>query len=194
MSRTDTECVELSLDGHPEAFEQLVECYWAPLLSYLAGRLGDSDRAEEAVQEAFVRSFMGLKGLKKPESFFSWLFGIADRVVKEQWRDERRRAEVLKRAPTQRSHNCDQWNGMRVDRMSQRSHDYDLESAVAQLPEPYRQVLLLRYYGNLSCGQVAERLAVPLGTVTKRLSRAYAMLRTLLEGDGLPEEKSEVQS
>jgi len=51
---------------------------------------------------------------------------------------------------------------------------------VAGLPEPYREVILLRYYGDCSCAEVAERLGVPLGTVTKRLSRAYDEMRRSL--------------
>ena len=43
------------------------------------------------------------------------------------------------------------------------------------------QVVLLRYYGGCSCSQVAEKLGMPLGTVTKNLSRAYAMLRKSLQ-------------
>jgi RNA polymerase sigma-70 factor, ECF subfamily len=52
-----------------------------------------------------------------------------------------------------------------------------LEEAIAVLPESYRQVVLLRYYEGLSCQEVATRLGLPLGTVTKTLSRAYALLR-----------------
>jgi RNA polymerase sigma-70 factor, ECF subfamily len=57
------------------------------------------------------------------------------------------------------------------------AEDYALEDAIAALPENYRQVILLRYYEQLSCQEVASRLAMPLGTVTKTLSRAYALLR-----------------
>ena len=127
-----------------------------------------------------MRSYFALKKLKKRESFFSWLFGIATRVAKEQQRAVWRQRDMVKSLP-ERS----------VDRS--RSHDYDLERAVSELGEPYRQVILLRYYGGMSCGEVAEQLAVPLGTVTKRLSRAYAMLRDSLgRADGL-RERSEVQ-
>ena len=72
-------------------------------------------------------------------------------------------------------------------------HDYDLEKAVAELAEPYRQVILLRYYGGMSCAEVAERLGMPLGTATKTLSRAYAMLRESLGRRGRSQELSEVQ-
>jgi RNA polymerase sigma-70 factor (ECF subfamily) len=54
--------------------------------------------------------------------------------------------------------------------------EYPLEEAIAVLPETYREVILLRYYEGLSCQEVATRLDMPLGTVTKTLSRAYALL------------------
>ena len=59
--------------------------------------------------------------------------------------------------------------------------EYPLEEAMAALPETYRQVILLRYYEGLSCQEVATRLGTPLGTVTKTLSRGYALLRQALQ-------------
>ena len=51
---------------------------------------------------------------------------------------------------------------------------------MAALPEPCRAVVHLRFYSGLSCAEIAERLDVAPGTVTKNLSRAYAMLRESL--------------
>ena len=59
--------------------------------------------------------------------------------------------------------------------------EYPLEEVIALLPESYRQVILMRYYEGLSCQDVATRLGMPLGTVTKTLSRAYALLRQELQ-------------
>ena len=169
MSRTDKESIRLCLDGHPEAFRELVTRYQGPLLSYLTGRLGDGERAEEAAQEAFVRSYFALNKLKKPESFSSWLFGIAHRVVQEQRRDTARRRNIVRLMSEKPK-----------DAPSAPDVDLDLERAVAELSGPYRDAILLRYYGDMSCAEVAENLGIPLGTVTKRLSRAYAMLRESL--------------
>jgi hypothetical protein len=47
----------------------------------------------------------------------------------------------------------------------------------------YREVVLMRYYGGLSCAEIGGNLGVPVGTVTKRLSRAYAMLRESLSSE-----------
>ena len=86
MDLTDKEYVERCRDGHPEDFGLLVDRYQKPLFSYLASRVGDGGQAEEAAQESFVRAFLSLKKLRKPESFYSWLLGIAGRVAKEQFR------------------------------------------------------------------------------------------------------------
>jgi RNA polymerase sigma factor (sigma-70 family) len=162
---TDGEYVLSSRNGCPDHFRLLVQRYQRPLFAYLSGKLGDQHEAEEAAQESFVRAFLALKKLRKPESFYSWLLGIASRVLKEQFRAEERRQKDRAVAETLLAENATS------------ELEYPLEEAIAVLPESYRQVILLRYYEGLSCQEVATRLAMPLGTVTKTLSRAYALLR-----------------
>jgi RNA polymerase sigma-70 factor (ECF subfamily) len=178
MVSRDSECVRRCLDGHPEAFQELVSRYHAPLTSYIAGRLHDQDAAEEVAQEAFVRSYLALGKLRKPGSYYAWLFGIAERVMKEYLHDRersRRAAAIL----------------TKQDQHAQSAADLELEQAIAHLPTAYRRVVLLRYYGELSCVEVAERMEIPLGTVTKRLSRAHEMLRKSLGPGRLPSEHRE---
>jgi RNA polymerase sigma-70 factor (ECF subfamily) len=169
MSENDTYYVERCLDGHPDDFRYLVRRYQAALLANLAGKLGDKDRAEEAAQETLVRAYFNMGKLKKPDAFFSWLLGIADLVAKEQRRKEQlqRRREMVRSFSEEAT-------------PTELSQDYALETAIAELPEAYRKIILLRYYGGHSCNQIAEQLDMPLGTVTKTLSRAYAMLRDAL--------------
>ena len=169
--------VERCLDGHPDDFRHLVRRYQAILLAHLAGKLGNKDKAEEAAQESFVRAYFKMDRLKKPDLFFSWLMGITDRVAKEH----QRREQIRRQRETVRSFS-------QQAPQPELSQDYALEAAIADLPEAYRKVILLRYYGEHSCSQIAERLDMPLGTVTKTLSRAYAMLRNSLQ----QHERSEV--
>ena len=170
LDLSDEQYVVSSRNGCPEHFRLLVERYQRPLFAYLVNRLGNYLEAEEVAQESFVRAFLSLKKLHKPESFYSWLLGIACRVLKEQFRgagqrrQERAAAEALLPADT----------GCAVD-------EVPLEEAISLLPESYRQVILLRYYEGLSCQEVGQRLGMPLGTVTKTLSRAYGLLRQELK-------------
>jgi len=167
MCSTDGDCVRRCLDGEAGAFRRLVQRYHAPVMAFLVGRLDSHDLAKEAAQESLVRAYFSLSKLRKPESFYSWLLGIAGRVGKEFIRARRRQGELAARAAEHR----------RPDRGP---HGARLEAAVAELPEPHRQVILLRYYGGKSCAEVARELGLPIGTVTKRLSRAYGLLREAL--------------
>ena len=165
MAESDQYYIEQCLNGHPDEFRGLVRRYQAALSAYLAGKLGNRNSAEEAAQETFVRAYFGLSELKKRESFYSWLLGIANRVAKEQVRDKKRPVEVD--CPAQQT--CEE-----------RKVDWELEKAIAELPDSYREIVLLRFYAGQSCSQIAEQLNMPIGTVTKQLSRAYAKLRYLL--------------
>jgi RNA polymerase sigma-70 factor (ECF subfamily) len=170
MLENDKYYVERCLDGHPDDFRHLVRRYQAVLLANLAGKLGNKDQAEEAAQEALVRAYFNMGKLKKPDSFFSWLLGIADHVAKEHQRKEhlRKQREIVRSFSEEAPE-------------AELSQDFALEGAIAELPEAYRKVVLLRYYGDHSCNKIAEQLEMPLGTVTKTLSRAYAMLRQKLQ-------------
>ncbi len=170
MSENDKYYIERCLDGHPDDFRYIVRRYQAVLLAHLAGKLGNKDKAEEAAQESLVRAYFNMNKLRRPGSFFSWLLGIADRVAKEHQRKDmlHRQREVIRSFSAEAA-------------SPELSQDYGLEAAIAELPESYRRVVLLRYYGDRSCSQVAEQLDMPLGTITKTLSRAYAMLRKSLQ-------------
>ncbi|MBN1974796.1 MAG: sigma-70 family RNA polymerase sigma factor [Sedimentisphaerales bacterium] len=170
MSEIDKYYIERCLDGHPDDFRHLVRRYQGVLIANLAGKLGDRDKAEEAAQETLVRAYFSMKKLKSPDLFFSWLLGIADNVAKEQIRKEQ--IQLSREAIRSFSEEIPS---------SELSEDFSLEAAVANLPEMYRKIVLLRYYGTQSCNDIAKQLDMPLGTVTKQLSRAYAMLRQSLQ-------------
>jgi hypothetical protein len=99
MQETDQYYIGRCLDGHPDDFRYLVRRYQAALLAHLAGKLGNKDKAEEAAQETLVRAYFNMDRLKKPQSFFFWLLGIADHVAKEHRREEqiRRQREAIRR-------------------------------------------------------------------------------------------------
>jgi RNA polymerase sigma-70 factor (ECF subfamily) len=168
MELSDRHYVESCRDGSPEEFRLLVDRYQRPLFVYLSGRLGNTTDAEEAAQDCFVRAFLSLKKLRKPDSFYSWLLGIAGRVLKEQLRSRHRQERARATLETL------------TEQESEPAPDYPLESHRGPA-ENCRQVLLLHYYEGLPCHEVGQRLGMPLGTVTKTLSRAYALLRQELK-------------
>jgi len=172
MSESDQYYVGRCLDGHPDDFRHLVRRYQGVLLAHLVGQLGSRDVAEEAAQESFVRGYMNLSKLTKRSSFFPWLLGIGTRVAKEMQRVRQREQEAINSL------------GERPGESSSGGH-YPLARTIAELPNFYRELILLRYYGGQTCKELAIQLDIPLGTVTKALSRAYAMLREKLGKGGV---------
>jgi len=168
MRFEDETCVHQCLDGHPEEFRALVDRYQNILLTFLSGRMGGVERAEEATQETFVRAYLHLAELRDPKAFFPWLLGIAGRVALEEERKARKASPAAGRDfPASEA-------GLPG------GQDLELRGAGAALPDAIRGAVLLRFYGGLSCREAAERLNLTLGSMTKRLSRAYAMLRDCL--------------
>jgi len=170
MTENDRFYIERCLDGHPDEFRHLVRRYQSVLIAGLTYKLKNRDRAEETVQETFIRAYFNLGKLKKPDSFLSWLTSIANSVAGEF----RRKDKILLRQD-------DVSSVCHTTSSAERPPDVDLDRAIEALPDAYRKIILLKYYGGQSCKQVAESLQMPLGTVTKMLSRAHAMLRQSLE-------------
>jgi RNA polymerase sigma-70 factor (ECF subfamily) len=176
VCRTDEECIRDCLGEHPEAFRLLVSRHQTALWGYLRGQLGNEEDASEAVQETFVRAYFSLRSLRKLESFPAWLFGIANRVVMETRRDNKRRrcAALNEQYPAE------------PPPQPGEDRDSEVSAAVGRLPDLYREVVLLRYYSGLSCEEIGRTLGIPLGTATKRLSRAYGLLREILRAEDIP--------
>ena len=169
MCQTDEQCISLCLDGQPHAYRWLVQRHQEAVLAHLHRRQVRPDLADEATHEAFVQAYFALGRLRKPASFGPWVMRIAERMLQRLARDQRRTAA----------------SGDLVDVAAPPAGaggDEELSAAVARLPAIYREVIVLRFHGGLSCVQVAQRLGVPVPTVTTRLSRAYRMLRETLGG------------
>jgi RNA polymerase sigma-70 factor, ECF subfamily len=177
MAQSDRSLVEHCLDGHSDDFRFFVKRYQKALLTHLRGRLKSPGQAEEAAQETFVRAFFKLRMLRQPDSFFPWLLGIANHVAQES-----NKRQIAERGLI---------SSLLPDKVPVKEpgtatpYDHALECAISKLADPLQQVILLRFYAECSCNEVAQRLGVPLGTVTKHLSRAYAEIRKYLEADSI---------
>jgi len=162
MSENDKYYIERCLDGHPDDFRYIVRRYQGVLLAHLAGKLGSRDKAEEAAQESFVRAyFNGLLQYEQAEEPGFVLFLAAwNRRPGSERKSKKRNAP-----PTEGSYPF----------VLSRSRRPGIVSGLRARGGNCRD------YGGRSCSEVAQQLDLPLGTVTKTLSRAYAMLRKSLQ-------------
>jgi RNA polymerase sigma factor (sigma-70 family) len=134
----------------------------------------DDDEAEDVIQEARLASWR--QPPADPTKARSWLGTVVRNVVRNRARAEqarqRLRAEVLEgEAPS--AHQL-------VERLEVHRA---LAQAVSQMAEPFREVVLLRYYEGLSAAEIARRLDVPAGTIRWRLRAGLDRLRATLDGE-----------
>jgi RNA polymerase sigma-70 factor (ECF subfamily) len=168
---SDAVLVREVLDGAKDAYAQLVGRYERPARAAAMHVLGNYHSAEDAAQEAFIKAYRQLAGLRKPETFGPWLLTIVRRCALDI-ADKKRPNVPLDAVGDIPAH---QRNGRLDDDKQQ------LLQQVMQLGESERQVVLLRYFGSHTVQQVAAITGRSIGTVTKQLSRAHQSLRNWIK-------------
>ena len=193
-STDDRVIVEAVLAGDREAYRRLVEREAPALIRACHRILGDHAEAEDAAQEAFVTAFRSLASWRGDGPFGAWLTRIGVRIALRQagrrrtvtWRDPHGSAAADAGTPADRAADRDAIAAtpmtdpailsLRAERAT------EIRSAVATLPEPYREVVALRFFGEASLDEIAHETGRPLGTVKTHLHRGLARLRASLEG------------
>jgi RNA polymerase sigma-70 factor (ECF subfamily) len=140
-----------------------------PLLGQAAGYaralLRDRHDAEDAVQQAALRGFEGFGGFDSARPFRGWWFAILRNCC----------VDLLRRSKAGRTERLDNVDPPRAP-VSDRSDWEQLDAALARLSLQHREILRLRYFGELSYRELAEALKIPEGTVMSRLHLARKAL------------------
>lgn len=180
----DGEAISASL-AEPRAFAVIFERHFWAIHDYLRRRL-DRQLADELASQTFLIAF-DRRGAFNPRSASSrpWLFGIATNLVREHRRSEIRELRAMARLAPDPVMSIDGVES-RIDAERMRGL---LAAALAELPQEEADVLLLLVWGELEQPEIADALAVPLGTVKSRLSRARGRLQASL-GTSMPAHSS----
>lgn len=174
--------------GEESAYEALIREHGGYLLTIARRVLNHEEDAREAVQEAFVSAFRSIGRFQGESALRTWLHRIVVNAALMRLRRKRRKPERLIEDLQPRfdgeGHRLDvgpAWS-MPVDAALRRAElrDVIIES-IAQLPEDYRTVLLLRDIEELSTREAAESLGISEGATKVRLHRARLALRELLD-------------
>lgn len=179
-SRTDEELLDDYCRGDDAAFEALVRRYRNELFHFLIRFLGSRAAAEDVFQETFLQIHLSARSFDVERRFKPWLFTIAANKARDYHRKSNRRAALSLTGGEQ-----EERGGSYIDLLdaelprpeepildSERSRL--VKSVVDSLPAPLREILVLSYFQRLSYNQIADSLAIPLGTVKTRLHSAVA--------------------
>lgn len=164
------ELVRRAIEGDHDAFSSLVDASVDRLYGVANLILRDSDRAQDAVQEALVSAWKDIRALRDPDAWDAWLHRITVWACYKAAKSERRRSQVELKVVSDRMTTLHDSASAIADR--------DLiERELNDLPIDHRAVIVLRFYLDLPLDEVADILDIPIGTVKSRLHRALASLR-----------------
>lgn len=160
--------------GEKQAFEALIREWEARLLFYVRRLVGTEEDAWDVLQQTWMKVLTGIKTLENPEHLPTWLYQIARRTAASHWRGHYREqarlednGDLAELADTEEA-----WNFEDAEQVHR---------ALGRLSLAHREVLTLHFMDDLSLEQMAEVLAVPVGTVKSRLCYARRALRAILE-------------
>lgn len=174
----DADVVAAFLTGEERAFQELVDRYQTRLLNFVYRTIGDREKAEDLVQEVFIRVYRHLHRFDRSKKFSTWVYTIASNLAKNELRNRSRNPLVLFQTikknwqDEERPLQFEDANS-RPDDLYRKRHLRELvEESVARLPEHHREVFVLRELEGKSYEEIAEITACNLGTVKSRLNRA----------------------
>ena len=174
----ESDLVAASARGDQDAFRQLVERYRRLVLHVAYRSMGDMSLAEDVAQEAFIKVYRGLPKYRPEKPFVHWLHRVVANAVTDELR-RRRPVGALEEEDTLAAPAGDDPETT----VEARAVHQAVRDAVGKLPQPYRDVIILRAFDELSCQQIALTLRLPLSTVMWRLNMAKRLLRKQLGED-----------
>jgi len=174
----DEDLVIAHLDGRPGSFQHLYNRYRDRLVHFIIRKTGDADRAQDLVQEAFIRVTRHLHRFDTTKKFSTWVYTIASNLSKNELRNRSRSPLVLFQkleSSWDDDHRPLQFEDSRMrpdDMYRKRYLRRIVEETVQELPEHHRLVFRLRELEGKSYEEIADITGVNLGTAKSRLHRA----------------------
>jgi RNA polymerase sigma-70 factor (ECF subfamily) len=182
----DSAVVSAFLEGESRAFDELVNRYQNRLLNFVYRTTGDRERAEDLVQEVFVRVYRHIHRFDRSRKFSTWIYTIASNLAKNELRNRSRNPLVLFQTIRRNWEDDDrplqfEDPGTRPDDLYRKRHLREVvEDAVEKLPPHHRNVFVLRELEGKSYEEIAEITSCNLGTVKSRLNRARNAFASLV--------------
>lgn len=181
----EADWVDRIRSGDRAAFEELFRAYYEPLCLFVEGYVGSVDATRELVQDMFVRIWEKRHDWLLRGSVKSYLYTAARNRALNRLRDERARRRLTEERVWMGSRSVPPGMAQQPAGADLRVEAEELETAireaVAALPERYRRIFELRSQQNLTHGEIASILQLPVKTVETRSRRALQLLRTRLE-------------
>lgn len=173
---TDEDAIKaLARTDREAAAEAVIRRFREPLSRHAASIVREPQEALDVAHEVLVRALREPRFFDPPFRMKAWLYRVTTNLCFNRVRDRRRRREILAAEPLPTAAEADQ--GARVEATARQVR---IRKALGELSENHREILVLRYWGDLSYAEIGHALGIELGTVMSRLSRARTRLQQSL--------------
>jgi len=161
--------------GDSEAFGILIERYEAKLKRYARKFLNYQDEIEDLVQDVFIKSYTHIQSFDTSQRFSPWLYRVAHNTFVNELKRKQRAGFIFFDADTilpylQAQETADE------EALSTELRG-ELDSLLIELPDKYKEVVILYYFEELSYQEISEVLQIPVTTVGVRMNRGRTKLR-----------------
>jgi RNA polymerase sigma-70 factor (ECF subfamily) len=181
----DNRLITEALTGNTASFGELVCRYQDRLYNTVFRLVDNAEDALDVVQEAFLHAYQSLDSFKGDSLFFTWLYRIAVNTAISLKRKRRILGRIADRNGDPIVEPHDPSDLTRPGHaLEQAEEEQKLYKALARLSAEHRAVLVMKELEGQKYEEMADALAVPIGTIRSRLHRARLELRQILEQDG----------
>jgi len=183
---SEAEIIGRILGGEKELFHELIRPYERMVYLTVFSIIRNETEAEDGAQEAVINAYRHLKSFRGDSKFSTWLVTIAINEARKRLRKAKSAAEesideqIEKQEGDYTPAPLTDWREIPLEALERKELRETLRAAVAELPNIYRQVLILRDLEELNVEETAEALGINGGTVKVRLHRARIMLQKRL--------------
>lgn len=181
---TDDQLVTSYAKGNNEAFDILLKRYQARVYSYIYHIVKNKDLAEDIFQETFVKAIITIKQGRYTENgkFSAWISRIAHNLIIDYYRQEKSENTVSTDGDDtdllNRRDLCEE--NVEYHMVTDQIHK-DVRRIIMALPESQREVLIMRYYKNMSFKEIADVTNVSINTALGRMRYAILNMRRIAE-------------
>ena len=176
----DMELIAKALKGEQKAFERLMSKYQQMIHNLIFRMIYKKEDVEDLTQEAFIKAFNSLEKFDKQFSFATWLCKIATNNCIDYLRKKKLSTFSIDKEIESDEDNMQfeipDSNFIPDKNILDSERKKILQNAIQNLPEKYRQVIILRHQEDMDYEEIAEKLDLPLGTIKAHIFRAREML------------------
>lgn len=179
---TDNELVRAYIDGDNEAFDTLLQRYQSKVYSYILHIVKNKDVADDIFQETFVKIIMTLRQGRYTDTgkFAAWLNRIAHNLIIDYYRQEKSENSVsIDNEDADMLNRRDLCDANIEDMLVDLQIRDDVRRIIEALPQPQREVLVMRYYNDMSFKEIAEATGVSINTALGRMRYAIMNMRRI---------------